>query len=140
MTTEFDTSTNTYSTIMTIVHCYACGVPFGLSATHYDSLQASGESFCCPNGHKQHFTKRKDLEARLKDAKDRTKMLRNMYEGEQRRHKATERKLSARKGQITKMKNRAAAGVCPCCNRTFQQLADHMRTQHPDYAKEPNDD
>jgi hypothetical protein len=25
-------------------------------------------------------------------------------------------------------------GVCPCCNRTFQQLARHMKAKHPGYG------
>jgi hypothetical protein len=23
---------------------------------------------------------------------------------------------------------------CPCCNRTFQQLARHMKAKHPEHA------
>lgn len=34
------------------------------------------------------------------------------------------------------LRNRAAAGVCPCCNRTFEQLGRHMTTKHPEYVKE----
>lgn len=29
---------------------------------------------------------------------------------------------------------RIAAGVCPCCRRSFTDLARHMSSQHPDYA------
>jgi hypothetical protein len=32
-------------------------------------------------------------------------------------------------------KTRTAAGTCPCCTRTFKQLAAHMKNKHPDYAK-----
>jgi hypothetical protein len=28
-----------------------------------------------------------------------------------------------------------ANGVCPCCNRTFQNLARHMAGKHPDYEE-----
>ena len=45
----------------------------------------------------------------------------------------TERRLSAQKAATTRAKHRHAAGVCPCCKRTFQQLARHMATKHPDY-------
>lgn len=27
---------------------------------------------------------------------------------------------------------RIGAGICPCCNRTFSQLARHMQSKHPD--------
>jgi hypothetical protein len=45
-----------------------------------------------------------------------------------------ERRRRAEKAAKTKIKNRVAKGVCPCCNRTFQNLADHMKSKHPDYA------
>lgn len=50
-----------------------------------------------------------------------------------------QRQVAARKGQITKLKKRVAAGVCPCCARTFQNLARHMAGQHPDYAHPESD-
>ncbi len=36
---------------------------------------------------------------------------------------------------MTKVKKRAANGVCPCCNRTFSDLARHMKAKHPDFAE-----
>ena len=37
------------------------------------------------------------------------------------------------RGVATRMKNRIKVGVCPCCNRTFQDLAKHMASQHKDF-------
>jgi hypothetical protein len=39
----------------------------------------------------------------------------------------------AGKAQVTKLKKRASAGVCPCCNRTFSNMARHMAHQHPEF-------
>jgi len=41
----------------------------------------------------------------------------------------------AEKAAKTRLKNRIHNGVCPCCNRTFQNLQKHMKKQHPDYVK-----
>lgn len=44
------------------------------------------------------------------------------------------------KSEITKrrkIEKRVANGVCPCCNRTFEDLARHMSTKHKDYALPP---
>ena len=41
----------------------------------------------------------------------------------------------ALKGVVTKQRKRSVAGACPCCNRTFQQLARHMKSKHPDYEE-----
>jgi hypothetical protein len=43
---------------------------------------------------------------------------------------------NAYKGQVTRLKNRAAAGVCPCCNRHFTALERHMKTKHPEFTSE----
>jgi hypothetical protein len=45
--------------------------------------------------------------------------------------------IRAERGAKTKLKKRIAAGVCPCCNRSFQDLARHMKGQHPEFAKAP---
>jgi len=42
--------------------------------------------------------------------------------------------LSATKGVVTRMKSRAANGVCPCCKRSFQNLKRHMTTKHPKFV------
>ena len=39
----------------------------------------------------------------------------------------------SQKAAKTRLKNRVASGVCPCCNRTFKQLAAHMSRQHPEF-------
>lgn len=37
--------------------------------------------------------------------------------------------------EATRQRKRSAAGVCPCCNRSFVQLARHMKAKHPEHAK-----
>ena len=50
------------------------------------------------------------------------------------REAAAERRVSAQRGVTTKLKKRIAAGVCPCCKRTFQDVSRHMKGQHPDFV------
>jgi hypothetical protein len=39
----------------------------------------------------------------------------------------------------TRIRNRIAAGVCPCCTRTFKNVARHIKDKHPTYvACKPN--
>lgn len=37
------------------------------------------------------------------------------------------------KNERDRARTRAAAAVCPCCNRSFKQLRQHMASKHPDY-------
>ena len=120
---------------MECVNCFVVfGVPFGFIAKRRQDKQ----SFYCPNGHSMSYREsaldrerreRQRLEQQIAQRDDEIRRQREMRE-------AAERTASARKGQITKLKNRAAAGVCPCCNRTFQNLARHMNSQHPKYRAE----
>ncbi len=46
--------------------------------------------------------------------------------------KTAEARRRAEKAAKTRLKKRVAAGVCPCCNRTFKQLAAHIKRKHPE--------
>jgi hypothetical protein len=119
------------------VQCCNCGIHFGLESSHHALLKRDGEWFHCPNGHKQRYSgntekeqlrrERDQLRQRLAQVDDRNRELRDARD-------AAERRVAAAKGQITKLKKRASAGTCPCCNRTFQQLAAHMKQKHPDFG------
>lgn len=70
---------------------------------------------------------RKEVERR-EAAERRVQATRDLLYAEERSHAAT-------RGHLTRTKKRGGHGVCPCCNRTFQQLARHMKSKHPDYAE-----
>lgn len=120
--------------------CYAkeCRIAFGLARDHYDQLKRNGQAFYCTCGHQQHFILGKTKEQKLREELDDT--LRRAQRAEQRvaqeqnrasHHKA---RAAAFKGQVTKIKRRVGAGICPCCNRHFANLSRHMAGQHPDFA------
>jgi len=47
----------------------------------------------------------------------------------------TEARRRAEKAAKTRLKNRVAAGVCPCCKRSFQNLRRHIENKHPDFSE-----
>ncbi len=107
------------------VDCCNCGVTFAIPDYMLQRLRRDGGEFYCPNGHGQHFT-------RTEVAK-----LREMLEAANKKNTD----LSDRLGKALSEKNKAQAandrlmkrvkgGVCPCCNRTFQDLQRHMKTKH----------
>lgn len=49
-------------------------------------------------------------------------------------------RTNAYKGNVTKLKKRASAGLCPCCNRHFTNLQRHIASKHPDINKEEKHD
>lgn len=130
----------TYVSMQTI-ECYKCAIPFAVPAEYKSRLQAKGEDFYCPNGHRQHYCKsteqvlREKLEKQKRDYEERIEGLEGTIYWKDQKIKETKGKLTGQKIQNTKMKNRIKNGVCPCCNRTFENLAAHMKTKHPDYTQ-----
>jgi len=125
----------TYTGQLYVESCCNCGVAFGLDTEHRKQLVGNHEWFYCPNGHRQHYTGESDadraarLSRDLATARDREATLRAENEKRYRLQRAAEGKTRA-------LKKRVAAGVCPCCTRTFQNLARHMKSQHPNVATE----
>lgn len=111
--------------------CGQCGVQFAMTEHRYNELQNNGGTFYCVNGHARVYSKPrvKELEEQLAASKSTTLWYQKRLGDESKR-------VSAFKGQVTKIKNRVANGVCPCCKRTFSNLANHMKHLHPEWKKE----
>jgi hypothetical protein len=119
--------------VLTAMECPVCGVVYGLNERMRSHAEERGNSeitWYCTNGHSLVYPGKSEaqkLRAKLNRAEATNTHLRDQRD-------ATERSRRALKGQVTKVKNRVAKGVCPCCNRSFPDLHAHMQTKHPDYA------
>lgn len=126
----------------TIVCCYeGCGLLFAVPATWRANRRADHTWWYCPNGHQQHYGGETKEEKRIRELEAQNRELalqRDNWRGdaeiERQARQQVQRSLAATKGVLTRTRNRVAAGVCPCCNRTFQNLGRHMKGQHPDFA------
>lgn len=127
-------TTITRSITIKSVSCGSCGILFGLDSAFMDARLDDGKSFYCPNGDFISWKAANEaerIELRLRMELD---AARSLARRESERARTADYQRRAAKGQLTKTKKRVAAGVCPCCNRTFQNLGRHMAGQHPDYA------
>lgn len=124
---------------MSALTCYKCGVRFDVPEQWEQKRREDHESFYCPNGHSQHFAGKSEAE-RLRDElareKHRTEQAQSSADYWRREQEAAGRRVIAHKGVVTKLKKRVANGQCPCCQRSFKDLRDHMRSQHPDWNPE----
>ena len=118
---------------LVVTDCSRCGLAFALPQEFINRRREDREPFYCPNGHALSYGKTAN-EKKIESLERNLEWARNSAMGHERRADAAERSLRATKGVVTKMKKRAAAGVCPCCSRTFQNLARHMAGQHPEYG------
>ena len=130
-----------YTTVLATEVCCNCQMPFAMPASLQRDARKDPEIwFYCPRGHQQHYPGRTE-EDRLRDKLARETRRANMAE-ETARHQRSravdaERSRAAYKAVATRQRNRIARGVCPCCNRYFPAMSEHMFTEHPQYAGEP---
>jgi hypothetical protein len=124
--------------------CSGCGILYAMPEEFQEERYADKRAFYCPNGHQQNYTGKSEAE-KLREQLDTERRQRQsaeqrvaMYADEAR----SEREIAQRerhrangyKGHATRITKRAKAGVCPCCNRTFKQLAQHMANKHPQFT------
>ncbi|MCR1785334.1 hypothetical protein KVF89_22530 [Nocardioides carbamazepini] len=124
-----------------VIECANCSIDFGIGAVFQRRRRDDHETFYCPNGHGNHYPGPSDAEKERERLAGELDAARSLAARESRRRADAENtarrkdyEARAAKGQLTKTKKRVAAGVCPCCNRSFQNLAKHMAGQHPSYA------
>lgn len=109
--------------------CVACGVRFGLPPGYIEDRRGDKKDFFCPNGHKMSFGENET--DRLRRERD---ILKQRIAQKDDEVAEAKRQAASAKGQLTKLTKRVAHGVCPCCNRTFANLARHMATKHTECA------
>ena len=124
-------------------NCYRCKVAMAMDQATYTAMKQSGKTWCCPYGHEQHFAAGKTEAEKLREqleAERRARQLAEQRNAQKDDEIAYQRRSAiAYKGQATKLRNRATAGTCPCCKRTFKQLAAHMANKHPGFTPEQPD-
>lgn len=125
---------------LTEMNCGECGGTYAINERYRKQKYAHGNSgWHCPycqttwgyfgDSENDRLQKEKDkLERRLT-------LEQNRRESAERETKKANNKLRAEKAAKTKLKNRIKHGVCPCCTRTFKNLARHMKGQHPEYVE-----
>ena len=116
-----------------------CHMEFAMPADYHRFLRENPFThFYCPRGHRQWYTG-KSHDAKLKEKQEEIERLRRLREEDRKyasqRLEFERNSKRAIKGHLTRTKRRVGNGVCPCCNRTFKDLARHMKGQHPDYVE-----
>lgn len=110
-----------------LVTCGAKGCPeeFAMSQRTYLRTKRTGETWYCPAGHPRVWLGQ-TTEQKLASAEARETALRDQLH-------AAEADAEASRSMLIRDRARFANGVCPCCNRTFQNVLAHMKGEHPDY-------
>jgi DNA-binding XRE family transcriptional regulator len=125
-----------------IICCHdRCGISFAVMENQKDFWRNKKTTFYCPYGHPQGFYGDNEADKLRKQLEQKQKWLDQANAAASRERDAriaAETKERAHRGAKTRLKNRIANGVCPCCNRTFKNLSQHMQGEHPDFGKHEN--
>lgn len=111
--------------LMEDTECCVCATRFGVDKVIMDNRRKNAGNIYCPNGHcigwKDSDADR--LRKQLEEEQSRVRLERSM-------RLTAEQQLVAAKKDAKRIIARLSAGVCPHCNRTFKQLAAHMKCKH----------
>ena len=110
--------------------CCICHMLWMTTRAFHQAMKDTGAYFYCPAGHSQHYGKTtvQEQQEALERSQREAASLREAKIVAERAQLKAERAL-------TRHKKRAAAGLCPCCNRTVAQLARHMKQKHSDFMQ-----
>lgn len=123
-----------YTETLVVRHCW-CGIAHGIPENLSRRADEDGIDVFCPLGHvwvisdtetKKLRRKLAAEEAARADEERRRRAAQELLRAEERSHIAT-------RGHLTRARNRAKAGLCPCCNRHFENVERHVKSQHPNF-------
>lgn len=125
------------ATDLSTIACGKCGGIYAIAERYRLHKQEHGGYWNCPYCQctwgfgTSEISKIRD---RLRAAEHDRDSARKRTEWAQQEARSAERRRRAIKGQLTRVKKRVSHGVCPCCNRSFENLRRHMQVKHPAYT------
>jgi RNA polymerase-binding transcription factor DksA len=118
--------------------CATCCIAFAIPQSLNERwLSGAHRNVYCPLGHVNVMcvTEVDKVRDELAREKHRTEQAQADAAYQRERKEQEIRRRNAARGQVTRIKNRVKNGVCPACNRTFEDLARHMASKHPHYCE-----
>ena len=118
--------------------CITCSIRFRVPAGFTAYRRRDNRSFFCPNGHSMAFTESQADKLR----RERDRLAQQIAQKDDEIHAArtardaAEQRAAAAERKTKRVEKRAHAGLCPCCNRSFAELAKHIATKHPTFRAE----
>lgn len=120
-----------------LIVCYSCRIEFCITTDLFTKRYNDHRDFWCPNGHPQSYYGETDEQRRIKQLERDVAAAKSAQERAESSRKWAETRakganIAAGKAKAAKrrLEHRVECGVCPHCQRTFKQLAAHMKTKH----------
>ncbi len=120
-----------------IQECCNCGMQFAVTEEFEQRKRRDHTSFYCPAGHGQHFKAMSDIEKVRREKIEAENRLQVQLNESRHAQLVAEKALAEETKKRRKIEKRIASGVCPCCNRQFDDLHRHMKSKHKEFALPP---
>lgn len=124
---------------LTTINCGCCGGTYAINETYREKAYKASSSWTCPYckvgwGYAAKNGETEQLKKKLADLEKQNKSITERAEYLQKEGDHFRKSRDAIKGQLTQVKKRIHAGVCPCCNRSFLNLVRHMQIKHAEVS------
>jgi hypothetical protein len=123
-------TTYTYTGSLVIIECAGCHMDFGATPDFVRDRRKDSKTFYCPNRCSNYYPPGSDPESKLRKKLEAAEAQRVAAEDQLQAATITAEGL---RRVLQRERARFANGVCPCCNRSFENVARHVAGQHPDY-------
>lgn len=126
-------------TNLEVIQCANCAMSFAVPPRFLKERRNDHKTFYCPHGHDNYYPQKSD-EEKLREELANEKRWHSLADERARRaaqdaeHYKQQR--NGYKGQLALVKKRVANGICPCCNRYFVALHEHMKNKHAEFLVE----
>lgn len=131
------TTTHSYTGTIHVIECANCHMDFGVLPFFERERRRDHGTFWCPAGHANHYPQQSDTEKlRAELARTEGKLAEQAQKLSKVRAEAehNEMRRRAEKAAKTRLKNRIAKGICPCCKRHFANVHRHITAMHPEFV------
>lgn len=107
---------------MVSIRCFRCTMRFDVSQEWQEARIQDRVTFYCPIGHPQNYIGKTNAEKLAEKESELARVKAELYAARDDKEKAY--------AKLDRQAKRIHAGVCPKCNRTFDNVARHMKSKH----------
>ncbi len=125
---------------LSLLSCAICGMQFAVPLWWEMERRRDHGGWYCPNGHNRCFPAESDLERLQREKREAEQRTQARINEEVHARLVAERERDKAIKDKRRIERRISKGVCPCCNRTFEDLSRHMSAKHKGYALLPGQD
>ncbi len=127
----------TMNVTLVLITCDTCGIQFGVPGSWLYARRQDHQWWHCPNGHRWHYPGESDVQRVVREKQEAEARLQSQLNEARHSLLVAQRERDAETRKRRKIERRVAKGVCPCCNRTFEDLHRHMAMKHKEYGLPP---